>query len=142
MSAERGFAGGCLCGAVRYRVTGVPFETYHCHCGMCRRMQGAAFGTYSIWPTERFTLDRGADALDSHECSPGSKRHFCRTCGCNVLAWNDSDPGKVWVVTPTLDGGADPGGLDAAYHIFVGHKAAWYEIADELPQWYEWEETT
>ncbi len=142
MNAERELAGGCLCGAVRYRVVGAPLDTYHCHCGMCRRMQGAAFGTYSVWPAERFTLDRGADAMGYHESSPGIKRHFCRTCGCNVLAWSDAETDKVSVSTPTLDGGADPGGLDALRHIFVAHKAAWYEIGDELPQWDEWKEGT
>jgi len=142
MNAERELAGGCLCGAVRYHVVGAPLETYHCHCGMCRRMQGAAFGTYSVWPAERFTLNRGADVMGYHESSPGIKRHFCGTCGCNVLAWNDAETDKVSVATPTIDGGVDPGGLNALHHIFVAHKATWYEIGDELPQWDEWKEGT
>lgn len=38
--------GGCLCGAVRYRVTGKPYHVTHCHCSMCRRASGAPLVTW------------------------------------------------------------------------------------------------
>ena len=35
--------GGCLCGAVRYRVEGAPLLAYVCHCHNCQTRSGAAF---------------------------------------------------------------------------------------------------
>lgn len=141
MTDERVLTGGCQCGAVRYRVEGPPLDTYNCHCHICRRAQGAAFGTYSIWPEARFTLEQGESALGTYDTSPGAHRRFCSTCGCHIFAWIDGGPGNVWVSTPTLDGGADPGNLDATLrHIYVAHKASWHTITDDLPQHDEWEE--
>ena len=38
--------GGCLCGAVGFRVDGPVHRMAHCHCSMCGKHHGAAFGTY------------------------------------------------------------------------------------------------
>ena len=46
--------GRCLCGAVRYRVTGEPIWTAHCHCQSCRRATSAAFATYAGYLRDRF----------------------------------------------------------------------------------------
>jgi hypothetical protein len=32
--------GSCLCGAVKYEVTGEPRRFYHCHCSRCRKATG------------------------------------------------------------------------------------------------------
>jgi hypothetical protein len=37
-------AGGCLCGAVRFRVTAEPLAAYYCHCSMCRKISGSIYG--------------------------------------------------------------------------------------------------
>jgi hypothetical protein len=41
--AEAIIEGGCLCGAIRYRATGAPYNITYCHCRTCRRASGAAF---------------------------------------------------------------------------------------------------
>jgi len=38
--------GGCLCGGIRYEISGPLTEAGNCHCSMCRRFHGAAFGTH------------------------------------------------------------------------------------------------
>lgn len=49
--------GGCLCGAVRYRITGEPKSVGYCHCRMCQRAAGAPVVAWATVP---------ADALPRH----------------------------------------------------------------------------
>ena len=76
----------------------------------------------------------GEDLLVRYQSSPGQTRAFCRVCGSSLP---DPDPGATDFYLPagTLDG--DPGARPAA-HIFVGSKAPWCEITDELPQFDEY----
>ena len=48
--------GGCACGAVRVRVTGEPKEVNLCDCMTCRRIHGAPFGVYAIFPRAAFAV--------------------------------------------------------------------------------------
>ena len=57
--------GGCLCGAVRYRVTNAPFRTGVCHCRFCQRRTGSAFGVGVYFKKDDFALTRGS--LKSYE---------------------------------------------------------------------------
>ena len=51
--------GGCLCGAVRYRVSGSPYHQTHCHCTLCRRASGAPFVTWFSVAREGFLVTQG-----------------------------------------------------------------------------------
>lgn len=121
--------GGCLCGGIRYEIDGPLFEVDNCHCSMCRRFHGAAFATYGKVSAEHFRWLSGQELLKVYETSPGIGWAFCRVCGSSLGVPNR---GKLSDLTlGTLD--SDPGVRPAA-HIFVGSKAAWYEITDALPQ--------
>ena len=52
-SSEIKLGGGCLCGAVRYRTTGMPLLAEYCHCRMCQRVAGAAFGNWMDYSVDR-----------------------------------------------------------------------------------------
>ena len=128
--------GGCQCGAVRYRVHAAAHEIYHCHCSMCRKLHGALFVTWAVVPRGRLEVTRGEGALATFESSPGVRRRFCRDCGCHLFCEIDSDPDFDWFTPGTLDGGVHPGhAKDREQHIFVGSKAAWLEIGDDLEQY-------
>ena len=43
-------AGGCLCGAVRYRIDAAPVEALYCHRRMCRQAHGAALVAWLTVP--------------------------------------------------------------------------------------------
>ena len=121
--------GGCLCGQVRYEVTGPLFNADHCHCSMCRRQHGAAFATYAEFNPGDFKWISGEGLVKVYETSPGAGWCFCSVCGSTLAG---TDDGKVTTVTlGTVEG--DPGVKPGA-HIFVGSKARWDEINDELPQ--------
>ena len=73
--------GGCLCGAVRFEVTGELGRIGHCHCKMCQRSHGAAFGTYAHVPNDKFRFTSGEKLVKRYASSEGVTRTFCSECG-------------------------------------------------------------
>ena len=125
--------GGCLCGKVRYQITGQLFDASHCHCSMCRRQHGAAFATYADFPPSNFKWISGDDLVKVYETSSADGWCFCSECGSSLAG---TTRGKVTSITlGTVEG--DPG-IKPESHIFVGSKAQWHEINDDLPQFDEW----
>jgi len=53
------FEGGCLCGAVRYRLTGPPVIAGSCHCRTCRKASSAPELPFAQFPSAVFTLTKG-----------------------------------------------------------------------------------
>jgi hypothetical protein len=123
--------GSCLCGAVRYEIDGRLGPAGHCHCTMCRKAHGAAFGTYSRVRRSDFRVVSGAGHIRTYASSPGVSRTFCDTCGSTLQYVTDAKPGSFALALGTLD---DDPGVRPVNHIFVGSKAPWFEIADDLPQ--------
>lgn len=119
--------GSCLCGAVRYRVDGAIGWTSHCHCSMCRKAHGTAFGTYGRVPQEAFHFESGEEDVVRYVSSPGTTRTFCGRCG-STLQFLQAE-GFVELALGTLDDGA---GVEPKAHIHVASKAAWYAIHDDL----------
>ena len=125
--------GSCLCGQVRYEVSG-PFKTIgNCHCSMCRKAHGAAFATWGIVDADQFRWTSGGDLIKGYESSPGTTRCFCANCGSHLVGTHAGSVSEVVVGTVDGDPGARPGA-----HVFTGSKASWYDITDALPQYEEW----
>ena len=123
--------GQCLCGAVRYRVSGPLGEVRYCHCHMCRRATGSAFSANARIPADRFQLAAGADVIREYEASPGAFRCFCGRCGSPVFARLAGDPGHVRIRLGGLDA---PQSVEITGHVWTDSKADWYDIHDSLPQ--------
>ena len=123
--------GSCLCGSVRYEVHGSLGRVSHCHCSMCRKAHGAAFATYGRVGSGDFVLVSGADDIASYQSSPEVTRTFCKRCGSALQFITTKRPGSFSVALGTLD---DDPGVQASLHIFVGSKAPWFDITDDLPQ--------
>lgn len=122
--------GGCLCGAVRYELTGACHDVYHCHCSICRKCQGAVYLTYASVGRSGFRLLTGEESLSTYRTSPALKRRFCRHCGCHVFAEMGDE---ISLSVGTLDDGADPGGREGRErHIFWESRCGWYEPGDVL----------
>lgn len=90
--------GGCLCGAVRFRVTAKPVAAYYCHCTMCQRDGGGPFMAGATVPIEAFAFTKGEPR--AYESSPGFVRLSCGECGSslgfqakNSPKWADFTPG-------------------------------------------------
>lgn len=121
--------GSCLCGAVKYELTGTFHESHHCHCSACRKAHGAAFATFACCKRRELSVT-GADNLTVYHSSPPVQRSFCRTCGASLFFAHDGAPKLIWIAAGTLDAGAPT--PDA--HCFAASRASWWTIVDELPQ--------
>lgn len=126
------YKGGCLCGAVRYFITGPIRNIVYCHCSLCRKAQGSAFATNGIVEADDFELTKGAQNLTAYASSPGSRKYFCRTCGSPIISKKESAPDVVRVRIGTIESEIDERPIA---HIFATSKASWEEIAGELPQY-------
>ena len=125
--------GSCLCGAVRYEITGSPGRTGHCHCSICRKSHAAAFVTWAMVDPVQFRWTSGAELVTAYESSPQRARCFCSRCGSALVSTLCGNVMEVALGTVDGDPGVRPG-----EHIFTGSRAAWYEIEDALPQFEEW----
>ena len=123
--------GGCLCGGVRFRVTGKLGPAGYCHCKQCQRASGSAFAANAPVRTKYFTLRSGAELVTEYESSPGKYRAFCGRCGSPIYSRRDSEPELRRLRLGTLD--SDPERRPLV-HVWVGSKAPWHEITDSLPQ--------
>ena len=124
--------GSCLCGEVRFEILGKLSDASHCHCAMCRKAHGAAFGTYAAAKANEFCVVAGGERIKRYQSSPGIVRTFCARCGSTLQGLQESKPDVIDVPLGVLD---DDPGVRPALHIFVGSKAPWYEITDRLPQY-------
>ena len=128
-------SGGCLCGSVRYTVSGPAHCVVHCHCSLCRRSYASLVGTGATIDRNQVKIDEGEENLTSFETPPGIHRQFCRTCGCSLLYYLDNLPDIVFYYPATLDGGAHPGHPEGSeHHVHVGSKANWESFEDSLPR--------
>ena len=123
--------GSCLCGTVRYEIRGPVGRVTHCHCAMCRKAHGAAFGTYGRVERTDFAVLSGAEDIAAYRSSPEVLRTFCKRCGSNLQFISDKRPSTFALALGTLD---DDPGVQASLHIFVASKAPWFPITDDLPQ--------
>ena len=125
--------GRCLCGTVRYEVDGPFVNASHCHCSMCRKHHGTPFATWAGAPLAGFRYTAGADRIGRHASSPGFHRSFCTNCG-SALPEGIESAGMVVCPAGNIEGDI---GVEPAMHMFVGSKAPWHEITDDLPQYEE-----
>jgi hypothetical protein len=126
-----GASGGCLCGAVRFRITFPTKWCAHCHCSMCRRAHGAAFVTFCGVPAGQFTITHGADDLARYDSSAHAWRRFCRKCGSTLTFEGERWADEVHVVLANVD---DPIDRPPAAHCYYDGHVPWLELADALPK--------
>ena len=126
--------GSCLCGGVRYEISGPLSYPLNCHCSMCRKAHGAAFRSRARVKADDFRWTQGVELVTYYESSPGNHRGFCRVCGSPLLSRFDNDPRSYGLPLGALD---DDPGIKPGFHVFVASKAPWYDITDELPQFAE-----
>jgi len=122
--------GGCLCGAVRYRLTAAPVATLYCHCRMCQRAHGAPVIAWLAVPFAAFKLTEGTPT--AYRSSDHAFRHFCGRCGAPLLCHEADNPKYMDVSIASLD---TPEAVPPSSHIWTDSKIPWFDTADHLPRY-------
>jgi hypothetical protein len=125
--------GGCLCGAVQFKLTGNPSAFDLCHCSRCRESSGSAFLAELVFKAAEFQWVSGQSLVKTYEAPvhntpPGYRRAFCTLCGAPLPV---VDQDIIRVPAGVLH---DDPGLRPQRHIFVDFKASWFEITGALDQ--------
>jgi len=131
MSDDSKMAGGCMCGAVRYEVTGESFGVAHCHCNSCRKHNGGPVGTLAGYNKDQVTFS--GDERKMYESSPGVGRAFCGKCG-TPLTW-EGESGGAYIFEFHISTFDNPDALVPTGHSFDAERIAWFDIADNLPRY-------
>jgi hypothetical protein len=119
--------GGCLCGAVRYRITGEIIDSGYCHCRICQRSVGAPVLAWLTVKRADFAYTRGKP--HGYRSSANVAREFCRICGTQMALQCE---GKIDITSASLD---DPSQRAPDYHIWRHSRVAWFETTDTLPRY-------
>jgi hypothetical protein len=126
-------AGRCECRAVRYEVPDEFLYAANCHCSNCRASTGSAFKPFAGIEREKLQVTQGEDALLIWG-EPDANHTRCAVCG-SLLYSVVRDGAYVHVAMGSL---VDDPSIRPTEHIFVGSKAPWFEITDDLPQNHEY----
>ncbi len=124
------YSGQCLCGAIRYRLSGEPKVVTLCHCNDCRRSAGAPAVAWAMFPEAALRLTKGQPKTINS--SGTAMRSFCAECGSGLFYRNAVVlPGIVDIQSSTLD---DPEALPPAVQIQTAERLSWMKQVHELPE--------
>lgn len=124
------FEGGCLCGAVRYRIGSPPQSSGICHCRSCRRACGATSVAWATVKRADFEFLAGVPAAFSS--SPGVVRRFCGHCGCAFTYEHANLPDTLDVTLGSLD---DPDRFAPTMEVWLEDKVSWQPTDVHLRQY-------
>jgi len=110
--------GGCLCGAIRFEARGEPYRVGLCHCMTCRKVHGAPFHAFTIFPLDAVTIT-GEPA--SFATSEHGRRCFCPRCGAHVFMRED-DTDEIELHLGSFD---EPDLFRPGYELWVGRRESW-----------------
>lgn len=119
--------GGCLCGAVRYRVSGIPLAQSRCHCRSCRLAIGSAGVAWVVVERKNFTLLGGR--LSRFNSSPTVVRTFCAVCGTSIGYEPSDAPNQIEITTATFD---DPECFPPRREVWVSEQVSWQPFDPSL----------
>ena len=130
---DRLLVGKCECGAVRYQVADAFRYAANCHCSRCRAATGSAFKPFAGIERGKLEVTEGQSML----LVVGEENSNDTRCGaCGSLLFSVVRDGEyVHVAMGSL---VDAPSIRPTNHIFVGSKAPWFEITDDLPQFEEY----
>ena len=134
--AMQTLTGSCLCGALRYSLTGEPDRFYHCHCLRCRKSSGTGHATNLFVKGDTLAWTGDTGLIKSYKLPEAKRftRTFCAICG-GPLPRALPEMNLVFIPAGTLD--VEPNILPQA-RIFMGSKAAWSCTGDEMPRFDEY----
>jgi hypothetical protein len=94
-------------------------------------LHGAAYATFAGVARDRFRYVSGESDIKLYASSEANDRVFCAVCGSTILVDAKEEPETLYLSMSAVEG--DPP-HPRGYHAYVGSKAPWHEITDDLEQ--------
>ncbi len=125
------YAGGCACGAIRYRTSSAPVVESHCQCRECQRGSGTGHSSYLVFPDRADVEIEGKAATWRVAADNGNeKAHaFCPTCGTPVYLTFSMTPDVIAIHATSLD---DPGQFHPTFVTYTVRGHAWDSLDPSL----------
>ena len=123
--------GGCLCGAVRYRLGAEPVTARLCWCRDCQHIAGNGTAN-AIFPSEALQITGStSEYLSAADSGNQVRRRFCPQCGSHLFADSTGRAGLTVVRLGTLD---DPSSISPLANIWSASAPAWACLDASLQQ--------
>ncbi len=131
-----GFTGGCLCGAIRYEVSGEPLRMVSCHCDNCRKATGAAFATNIFVKADDLSITQGTPSTYQHKADSGNlmTKEFCANCGSQLFGSGAARPGIKNIKVGSID---DAGFVLPSANLYTKRALPFSHLSDELENFEE-----
>jgi hypothetical protein len=124
--------GGCLCGAVRYRITAAPIVTRVCWCRVCQYLAAGSGTVNTCFPSSAITIEgQMRDYPLIADSGSVMHRRFCPMCGTQMFSEAESRPHLIFVRSGTLD---DREIAKPSATIWVSSAPTWACIDDSIPR--------
>jgi hypothetical protein len=124
--------GGCLCGAIRYRVEGESLSAGYCYCRMCQRAAGAPVVAWAAFRRQDFRFTKGEP--HAVKASERAIRTFCAECGTALTFEYSGGTSTIDVTLASMD---DPTPGQPLYEIWVSAKPKWLQLKTDGPHFWE-----
>lgn len=124
--------GECFCGSIKYRIDGNLRDARSCHCSRCRKAFSSQASAYALVNPDGFEWVQGEGLITTYSSQQGFGLQFCSKCGstlCGILN------GKIHGIT--LGCLNETPEIEIGYHIYVGSKAAWEKMPEDVTQYAE-----
>jgi hypothetical protein len=121
--------GSCLCGGIRFEISGPVAGISQCHCSLCRKVSGTANIATIAVSADQLRWLAGEELVRTFARPSGYGAAFCATCGSPAPDANAART-RYGIPAGLIDGDRD---LRVIEHIFIGSKAQWEAIPDDAP---------
>lgn len=129
MSKEKG---SCHCGTVKWEFSLPVKAVVKCHCGNCRKLQGADYSSWVIVPVEQYSITQGGESITHYQANEKSSKNFCLHCGTAIFLVNGKHfEGCVVLALGTIDSYSE--NLAPKVQVYTSSKAEWVKLHEDEP---------
>lgn len=124
-------SGACLCGTVRFEISGEFDSFFLCHCSRCRKDTGSAHGANLFSSTATIAWLSGRDRIKTYRVpATRHEKSFCTECG-SALPRVQMEGTLLVVPAGSLDSDID---IRPNAHICFASRAAWDAHLENIPK--------